>query len=435
MQETNVKLTFETNQGYICKVMGTSNEKIITVNESGNVKIWDLKGNCLKEIDIDFTCDEIYSKIDITPNGQNIIYISNERLVKIYNLEDDNLKILNEYCDTLTLTPDGEHIMLGSEGMIEIFDFDGNLLEKKDYLMYGNDDTEDDDHTITKIVATQAQDDAFLVAASGSMRITSLVFNSKTFKFDDNSGTDTFMTDPLDYVYANDIISTQRGIVCGFDGDTSLRDWYGNIEKKEMPTGLYVMTPNEKYLITGSNTIEIGLLSGEYNGYLPLKEIQVNKYITAITITQNSNNIISAHTDGTIIIWNDIDLILNNNKFKNLTVNETKQPICGIQKINNQLIIYYKNGNVLFFDKNGNLKEKIRFCSEQPWTIQGLTKPKINFYPLLEGYIVEKDGFYFGSKNWKNFVTAINEKHVDSKKRKYKSVFDSITNKNLLKEI
>lgn len=113
-------------------------------------------------------------------------------------------------------------------------------------------------------------------------------------------------------------------------------------------------------------------------------------------------------------------------------------PIDGIKKFDDFIQIFCKDGTQLCYHKNGELKFKVK---QIPNTANMINKvktietPKINLYLFEDDFIIEKDGFYYGSKNWRNYLYFLENNKVCLYNEGYDYYFDIITNKNLFDEL
>ncbi len=187
-------------------------------------------------------------------------------------------------------------------------------------------------------------------------------------------------------------------------------------------------------VITESKTVdeEIKEEDIEVENLEPIQEIVIDEEITEEETEVESLESVQEY----VINEEKISEIVIGNKNKIISFNPIL-PIYGVQKIDDYLIIYYKNGNVLWFDKSGVLKNKftIKLKSNDELIIEGLQQPKINFYALENDFIIEKDGFYFGSENWKKYLYFVETDKICLFEEGYDYYYDLITNNNLFNEI
>ncbi len=382
-------------------------------------KILDFNGNCLKTL---IGHSGYVNSIAITPDGKNIVSGSSDCSIKIWDFNGNCLKTFenNTNVYSVAITPDGKNIISGGDnqtmsGMdktIKIWDFNGNCLKTFE------------GHKSSVMSAAITSNGKNIISGSTDYTIKIWDFNGNCLK--------TF-EGHANVVYSVVITPNNKNIISGSrDNIIKIWDFAGNCLKTfENYATTITITPDGKNIISGSydNTIKIW----DFNGNCLKTLTGHTSPIFSIAITSDGKNIVSSDTIGVIKIW---EIKRFDFKPSEILSDNLVLPIYGIQKIDNYLIIYYKNGNVLRFDKEGNLKEKITIKSENNSNLifTGLKQPKINFYPLENDFIIEKDGFYYGSKNYKDYLYFIENDKVCLFDEGY-DYYDLITNKNLFNEI
>ncbi len=382
--------------------------------------------------------------------------------IKLWNLQTskliDSLSIHNKYIYNVKFSKDNRYIISASEDKtVKIF----SIFEKKEiYSINSNSTPYGIDISENNIIAYSGE-------------------NNSVILFDVEEKKELYKFIGHEYYVKSISFSNDNSKIASGSWDKTIKIWDLKTKEelftfqghKEVVFSLS-FSPNDKYLISGSidnhvkvwnvelkteifsfnvnsNVYSLAFISNEIfitagqDGYLKIFDINKQKELISFNVKNpinyisidSDNNIIAVGCDDTSIKLYKI-YYLYDDKISIISFNPTL-PIYGVQKIDDFLIIYYKNGNVLWFDKNGVLKNRftLKLKSNDELIIEGLQQPQINLYAFENDFIIEKDGFYFGSENWRKYLYFVETNKICLFDEGYDYYYDLMTNKNLFEEI
>ena len=131
---------YETSENDALSVAFSPDQKTIlvgswTINDSGNVRLLDLKGNLIKEI-INFPFG--ITAVAFSPDGKSILAGSTDGMARLWDLNGNLKKALKDHSDqvnSVAFSPDGKTILTGSKDKTaRLWNPEGNILYVlKDY--------------------------------------------------------------------------------------------------------------------------------------------------------------------------------------------------------------------------------------------------------------------------------------------------------------
>ncbi len=221
-------------------------------------------------------------------------------------------------------------------------------------------------------------------------------------------------------------------VTASFDKFIKITDLNGNqtaswTAHNEKITSLS-LTPNGLGILTGSYK-ELKLWDFEGNC---LRVWNFNDFVNSISFSNGGNLLLTIGMSSSIYSFKENET-LKTTDFNNLSMMSNNE-IFGIKKFDGYIQIFYKNGKVICFDSNGN--EKFSFnIKATDLSITNLQQPKIKLHFINDDFIMEKDGAFFGSKNWKNYLYFFENNKICLSTEGFDYYYDLITNRNLFYEI